>query len=95
VWGTVGNPTHHFIDKNKQRQEISFLEIKIWEKIPEGFKDIIFYHEFMEGKFIKQNLKQDTPHNLSVIKTRKYIDRFLSREEKDKYKSFIKRMQPN
>jgi len=89
VRGCVAPTQHVFRDKNGKTQELSYLDVKVWDQIPEGYRDVILFHEIIEGIYMDKGLKSPEPHNLSVTETIEYILKHLSPREKETYSDLI------
>ena len=83
---------HQFKDVNGKLDILDYWIVELWDQIPEGFRDVIFFHEIIELKYLSQNFEISKAHNLSVNETKEYLQKHLSIIEKRKYSKLIDSM---
>jgi len=81
---------HSFFDCNKVLQELKFWQIDIWDKIPEEFRDVVFYHELMEHDYLKEELSVYEAHKKAFIKEQVYVSKFLGLEQLKIFQNVLK-----
>jgi len=81
----VGNARHFFRDGSGSKQELKYWNIEVWNRIPEEFKDIFFYHEVIEAIHIAKGLPQPKAHELASAADLTYKQKYLSVEQQEQF----------
>ncbi|MBI4152297.1 hypothetical protein HY495_01190 [Candidatus Woesearchaeota archaeon] len=84
----IGFYRHPFSDFSGKDQEIGYWGIELWEKIPEEWRDIFFYHEIIEGQHIERGLSWREAHLLAKQADLAYREKHLNAEQQRQFKEF-------
>ncbi len=89
----VGKVKHTFRDISGNNHTFDFYQIDVWKEIPASFRDVAFYHTFNKTKMLEKDIDLIKAHNLSSIKAKRYLEKYLSDYEKKEHAGLIKKLE--
>ena len=81
----VGDAVHGFRDGSGTKQELRYWNIELWNRIPEEFRDVFFYHEVIEATHMAEGLPQPKAHELARAADLTYRKKHLGVEEQERF----------
>lgn len=77
--GRARRTEHTFEDNKGTSQKFNYWTIELWNKIPEEFRDVIFFHELIELDSDEKGIHYPASHELATEAHENYISRYLDK----------------
>lgn len=91
--GNIYKVPYRYISQDGTSQLYEHWRLEIWDRVPEEFRDIVFYHELIEMDQIHQGIEYNLAHEFATEKTEEYIERHLSPEEKTRFEQVMSNLE--
>jgi hypothetical protein len=91
--GKINSAEHVFKDYRGKKGKFNFWTVTLWNKIPDKFKDVIFYHELIELNNFGKVVYAPLAHEFARKAEREYVCTYLPKKDQEEYSKFLRKME--